>query len=160
MIALVPKPDATLGPWIDALFASYLEDRVEAGEPRETAVANVAAQREQFFSDGRLAPGHQIFDVVDDDRNVGSVWLGPPAQGTADTSYIYYVVVNDDARGAGYGRATMLAVEQWARDHGATRIALNVFGPNVVARSLYDSLDYRVMATVMYKDIAAPSGEA
>ena len=37
---------------------------------------------------------------------------------------------------------------------GGTRVGLNVFGPNAVARALYDSLGYRVMATAMYKDLA------
>ena len=47
----------------------------------------------------------------------------------------------------------MEAAEEWTRERGGTRVALNVFGPNLVARSLYDSLGYEVLATSMFKDI-------
>jgi GNAT superfamily N-acetyltransferase len=47
----------------------------------------------------------------------------------------------------------MEAAEQWTREHGGTRVALNVFGPNLTARSLYDALGYEVLATSMFKDL-------
>jgi len=36
---------------------------------------------------------------------------------------------------------------------GVTRIALNVFAKNAVARHLYDAVGYHPVATVMQKDI-------
>jgi len=42
---------------------------------------------------------------------------------------------------------------KWTRERGGTRVALNVFGPNLTARSLYDSLGYEVLATSMFKDV-------
>ena len=67
---------------------------------------------------------------------------------------VYESVQIDEAfRGEGLGRETMLAAETWARAHGGTRIGLNVFGPNTVARHLYESLGYGIMGISMYKDL-------
>ena len=38
--------------------------------------------------------------------------------------------------------------------HGGKRLGLNVFGFNTVARSLYESMDYKVLAVGMYKDFS------
>ena len=57
-------------------------------------------------------------------------------------------------RGKGYGRQTMQAAEQYVTSHGGKRLGLNVFGPNTVARRLYESMDYQVLAVGMYKDFS------
>ena len=50
----------------------------------------------------------------------------------------------------------MIAVESLVKEAGETEIGLNVFGFNEAARRLYDSLGYRVVATVMTKTIQSP----
>jgi hypothetical protein len=47
----------------------------------------------------------------------------------------------------------MLLAEGEARSHGMTSLGLNVHGQNKVARSLYDSLGYDVMAQQMKKPL-------
>ena len=51
------------------------------------------------------------------------------------------------------GREAMLLAEGEARSHGMTSLGLNVHGQNKVARSLYDSLGYDVMAQQMKKPL-------
>ena len=50
----------------------------------------------------------------------------------------------------------MMAVESLVKEAGETEIGLTVFGFNEPARHLYDSLGYRVVATVMTKTIQSP----
>jgi len=45
-------------------------------------------------------------------------------------------------RGGDVGRQAMLLLEDEARSRGLSRISLNVFGGNEIARSLYRSLGY------------------
>jgi hypothetical protein len=47
----------------------------------------------------------------------------------------------------------MQAAEGYVKSQGGTRLALNVFGLNAVARGLYESLDYKAMTIGMRKDI-------
>ena len=51
----------------------------------------------------------------------------------------------------------MLAAERWATEHGGSRIALNVFGPNTIARNLYESSGYEVASLQMRKELAPPA---
>jgi ribosomal protein S18 acetylase RimI-like enzyme len=79
--------------------------------------------------------------------------MGKPFGNLESTWFVFYVEIDEAHRGRGLGRAAMQAAEDWTKEHDGTRVALNVFGPNVVARSLYDSLGYQVMATAMFKDL-------
>jgi ribosomal protein S18 acetylase RimI-like enzyme len=106
-----------------------------------------------LFDGDRPSLGQHILDVVSDGEVVGTLWLGHQSEQSANEWFIYDIVINESLRGTGLGRATMLAAEEFVTAKSGTRLALNVFGPNTAARRLYESLDYEVMATSMYKDL-------
>jgi len=153
MIELVEKTTEEITAWIPPMLAGYIDERTAAGEPRELAEAQGASQMEQLFPGGVPAEGQHPMNVVADGEVVGTLWMGRPFGGATDTWFVFYVEVDPARRGEGLGRATMQAAEAWSREHGATKIGLNVFGHNAVARALYDSLGYRVLATNMLKDL-------
>lgn len=99
------------------------------------------------------AAGHHVFGVVADGVRVGIVWLGPSLNGDETERYLYNIEIDAPHRRRGLGRAAMRAAEAWTRADGATQLALNVFGFNDVARSLYDSLGYEVAATSMRRTL-------
>ena len=70
--------------------------------------------------------------------------MGSAAPGRETPGLVLYVEIDEAHRGQGLGREAMEAAEAWTLEHGGTRISLNVFGPNIVARSLYDSLGFQV----------------
>jgi hypothetical protein len=47
----------------------------------------------------------------------------------------------------------MQAAEDYVMSQGAKRLALNLFGPNRVARSLHELMGYKVMAIEMRIDL-------
>ena len=153
MLELVDKQQDELTLWIPMMIASYVEQRIGAGESRESAWTSAEAQREQLFPGGKVADGQHVMNLVVDGEAVGVLWMGRPLGGSEDTWFVFYVEVDESHRGRGLGRQAMEAAEAWTIAHGGQRIALNVFGPNVVARSLYDSLGFQVMATSMFKDL-------
>jgi ribosomal protein S18 acetylase RimI-like enzyme len=138
---------------VPRLTDGYVDERVVAGEDPESARATATEQNATLFPGGQAAEGQYLMHVLDGDQEVGLLWMGRPLSGPETTWFVYYVEVNPDRRGRGYGRAAMELAEAWTRDRGGTRVGLNVFGHNVVARSLYDALGYQVMATVMFKDL-------
>jgi GNAT superfamily N-acetyltransferase len=99
------------------------------------------------------AEGHHVFGVMADGRRVGIVWLGPSLHDDATERYLFNIEIDEEHRGQGLGRAAMRAAEDWTRADGASQLALNVFGFNDRARSLYDSLGYVVAATSMYRTL-------
>jgi ribosomal protein S18 acetylase RimI-like enzyme len=153
VLELVYKQPDELAHWVPAMFAGYVEERIGAGESRESAWAAASAQQEQLFPAGMPAEGQHVMNLVLDGGAVGVLWMGRPLGGDEETWYVFYVEIDEVHRGLGLGREAMVAAEGWASSHGGSRIALNVFGSNTVARALYDSLGYRVLATGMYKDL-------
>ncbi|MGB8195944.1 MAG: GNAT family N-acetyltransferase [Acidimicrobiales bacterium] len=153
MVKLETKTPSELTSWLPGKAQEYVAERVKAGENAAVAQRMSDAQFAQLFPDGSPADGQFVMNVIDDETVVGTLWMGRPFTGDGDTWYIFDIEIAKDARGRGLGRSTMEAAEEWTRERGGTRVALNVFGPNLIARSLYDSLGYEVLATSMFKDI-------
>jgi len=78
-----------------------------------------------------------------DERIVGRLSITrdphPASRHVADLG----LMVAQDARRRGAGRALMLAAEDWARDVGVRKIELHVFPYNEAALALYEQLGYR-----------------
>lgn len=153
MVTLASKTSDELATWMPMQQEQYLAERIKAGENPEVARRTADSQFAELFPDGNPAGGQFVMNVIDDEAVVGTLWMGRPFSGDADTWYIFDIEIAKDARGRGLGRAAMEAAEEWTRERGGTRVALNVFGPNLVARSLYDSMGYEVLATSMFKDV-------
>lgn len=153
MMQLVEKSGADLTQWIDQLWPEYLTSMVDAGITREAAEQNIKGHQERLFVNGRPAPGQYIFDILDDAIRVGTLWIAEPQGGDPSAWFIYDIVIDETHRGSGYGRRAMQAAEDFVRESGGQRLALNVFGPNTVARRLYESMHYRVITQSMMKDL-------
>ena len=78
-----------------------------------------------------------------DDRIVGRLSISrdphPASRHVADVG----LMVAQDSRRSGVGRALMQAAEEWARAVGVTKIELHVFPYNTAALALYDELGFR-----------------
>lgn len=94
---------------------------------------------EPFYGE-RFGPrDHLVADL--DGVLVGYIRLGfpTPLACNAHVRQIQGLVVAEEARGAGVGRALLRAAQEEARRLGARRITLRVLGHNAPARKLYES---------------------
>ena len=153
MVKLELKSSHELATWMPDKKEHYIDERVMAGETADVARAMSESQFTELFPSGTPAEGQHVMNVLEDEEVVGTLWMGRPFSGGGSTWFIFDVEIVKDMRGRGLGRAAMEAAEEWTRERGGTRVALNVFGPNLAARSLYDSLGYEVLATSMFKDV-------
>lgn len=97
------------------------------------------------FYDERFGPRDHLVAELDG-RVVGYVRLGSPTPllCNAHVRQIQGLVVAEEARGAGVGRALLRAVCEEARRHGARRLTLRVLGHNTPARRLYEAEGFAV----------------
>jgi len=150
-VTLQPMPSVDLGPWLEQSKADHIADRVDTGEDPETARRITNATSEQLFPGGVPAEGQFVFLVTEDATPVGSVWLGAGQDGPPDVWFLSSIEIDAAARGRGLGRQAIRLAEEFARRRGATKLELNVFGNNSVARRLYESLGYRISTIQMSK---------
>jgi ribosomal protein S18 acetylase RimI-like enzyme len=64
--------------------------------------------------------------------------------------WVYYVAVDPDMRGQDYGRAIMVAAEDWLRQQGVTKAMLMVRPDNKQVQAFYGRLGYDVQERVIY----------
>jgi ribosomal protein S18 acetylase RimI-like enzyme len=64
--------------------------------------------------------------------------------------WVYYVAVDPDAQGTGFGRAIMLAAEDWLRTRGVLKIQLMVRPDNSEVAAFYQTLGYGEQKRVIY----------
>jgi ribosomal protein S18 acetylase RimI-like enzyme len=154
MIRLEEKSPADFKTWMVRMWDSYYQDLVNAGTTPGDAQRNLDRNKEMLFDGDVLVKGHFVFNALDGDTVVGVLWIADKLDPVAKDWYIYDIEVDEVFRGKGYGRLTMQAAEEYVTGHGGKRLGLNVFGFNTVARSLYESMDYKVLAVGMYKDFS------
>ncbi|HEX4089149.1 MAG TPA: GNAT family N-acetyltransferase [Trebonia sp.] len=155
-LTLRPMTRAEWDEWIPRQMAGYAEHIAASGEMSEAdAWEKAKSDTARSFHAGFGTPGQLVFQVMAGDDVVGAIWIGVPGP-SADRqmAWVYTIEVDPAYRGRDYGRAAMILAEDEARSHGMTSLGLNVHGQNTVARGLYDSLGYEVMALQMKKPLS------
>ncbi|MEF2977008.1 GNAT family N-acetyltransferase [Subtercola sp. YIM 133946] len=152
-VTLRPMPDEVMRSWLDTSNAHYEAERVANGDSPEEAARRARESREQYFPGDQPIASHAVFEVLAGGEPVGVLWLGPLTDERPDEWWVFDIEIDEAHRGQGYGRATMRLAETAARERGAVKLGLNVFGSNTVAQSLYTSLDYTVTAINMSKSL-------
>ncbi len=134
--------------YLEASTAEYRQELLDSGLSLDEAEENIA-RTSALFDD-------QFFlNVLREGEKVGTLWLGL-RNGVGPDWWIFDIVIDEAHRGTGLGRPTLRAAEEFVATHGGIRLGLNVFGPNKVARHLYDAAGYVVSTQQMYKDLATP----
>lgn len=106
----------------------------------QTEMAGTQAKREALEAVlARIAAPARVFIAYDPDLKPVAANLVVNADGIA---FFLNVVVAENMRGLGYGRAIMHAGLNWAAQKGATSAALQVQADNDPAVSLYSSLGF------------------
>jgi ribosomal protein S18 acetylase RimI-like enzyme len=146
--------DEEFTPWREHSLHAYAAERAAAhGRSYEDVLPEAKRQIETILPEGRTTKGHHFLRVLEDGRPVGWLWIGPhpDKQGAA---WINDIEIDEEVRGRGIGRRAMLAAEKLMAAEGATELGLNVFGPNLHAIALYQSLGYATVAMQMNKRLA------
>ena len=64
--------------------------------------------------------------------------------------WVYYVAVDPDRQGKGFGRAIMTAAEDWLRATGIEKLQLLVRPGNTQVKAFYESLGYGEQPRIMF----------
>ena len=154
-LTLRPMTEEEFGPWYEELNGDYERELIDfAGMPPDAARRKAKADHDSLLGDrGLETEGHLVSVLEDEGARVGDLWLAEQERGGGRFLWIYYIRVDAERRGQGYGKQAMRLAEEEARRRGLTQIRLNVWGGNEVARSLYRSLGYSEDSVEMSKAV-------
>jgi GNAT superfamily N-acetyltransferase len=137
---LTLRPEPSDGPAARTLWAEYMAD-VAARLPGFEPTAEIFATPDAF-----TGPGTAWLVGYDDGRAVCCGGLRAVAEpGVAEIKRMF---VTHGARGRGFGRTLLAALEAVAVEHGCTTVRLYTTEVLVEARALYESAGYRLVGTV------------
>ena len=155
MVTLEPMSLEAWEQWRSAAVRGYAADKVRVGTwPAEGAEARSEREFADLLPEGLATPGHELRSIVNEAGEVvGTLWFGPHPEAGRGTCFIWDIEVLAEARGRGYGRAALVALEPIARGLGYDAIGLHVFGDNEVARNLYRSSGYVETDVTMRKTL-------
>jgi GNAT superfamily N-acetyltransferase len=123
----------------------YAQDKIRSGEWAEHEALRLSAtDHDALLPLGVDTPDHHLFTVydADTDERVATIWLTLRPVASRVEGFVYDIEVVEKYRGQGYGRATMLAGIEKARELRADTVGLHVFGHNALAHALYKSLGF------------------
>jgi ribosomal protein S18 acetylase RimI-like enzyme len=139
--------------WREFTVPEYAAEKIASGAWAEADALRLARESvDKLLPEGLATPYHYLNTLCleADGRKVGHVWFA--AENTH--AYLYDIVIHQEFRGQGLGRATMESLESAVLALGLTTIKLHVFGQNHAAQSLYSSLGYETTDLNMRKLLA------
>ncbi len=151
-VTLRPLPAERMPAWLQRSAREYAADLIVGGHLAADAHRVAVQGMADSFPEGAPSPGHRVFDVIGDaGETVGYLWIGPYSGDGNDAWWVWDIVIDENERGRGLGRATMVLAERYAKSQGARTLGLSVFGFNAAARHLYESLGYGTTTIKMSK---------
>ena len=157
-IKLVELDDASFREFRKHLARDYAQDKVRAGVwSQAEAEGRASRELDELLPDGPATRDHFLYSVRDDSlpAEVGIVWFALKNSGVGRSLWIYDIIVHEQFRRRGYARRTLELVEEKARELGAGKVELHVFGHNDGARALYEQMGYGVTSIIMAKQVRA-----
>ncbi len=88
----------------------------------------------------RRGPQSDVLVAKTDNKVVASVMVGHDGH----RGIVYYVSVDPNVQGKGYGKQVMAAAEDWLRARGVWKLNLLVRAENDAVRGFYEALGYQV----------------
>ena len=126
---------------------------------RSRAVSEADADQQSKATFQRLLPHGKetadqlIMTVWSENRVVGHLWIAMKSDHGRREAFGYDMELIASARGKGLGRELMNVAHALLHNSGVSRVGLNVFGHNEIARNLYQSLGYKPVEERRYKDL-------
>lgn len=152
-IHLLPMTPSYYAGWLDHAIQSFADDKQRThGYAPDQALKLATDSIKGLLPDGPDSKDQHLFMVQDETGTpIGQAWLAMKDDYGLRRCFIYEIEIHEQYQGAGFGRATMQALEKTARELGADALGLHVFSFNEPAQNLYRSLGFDVTGLSMEK---------
>jgi ribosomal protein S18 acetylase RimI-like enzyme len=145
MVRLAPMSPEEYQRFITGSTESYAQEHVRAGTWTEAESLDRAREEiRTLLPSGLETPDHFLRVILDEatGERAGELWFALQHEVGAPQLFVFWIGIDEPYRRRGFASATFHLLEQEARDRGAVRVALHVFGDNLNAQALYRKLGY------------------
>ena len=120
--------------------------------------ADKKAKEEQYglLPDGINTKDHFLFTIIQDKNNIGSIWFAKLEKKQKYIAFIFYIGIDEDLRGKGFGTTAMKMIELEIKKIGLNTIRLHVLKNNLPAIKVYNKLDYNIFTNYDKYDVNDP----
>jgi ribosomal protein S18 acetylase RimI-like enzyme len=154
MIRLVPMTETELEMHLEKTIPEYAAENVAAGYwSEEEALERSRKAFANLLPQGVKTENNYLFRIQLEESGdkIGMIWM--KHETPRPHGFIYDIALDEEQRGKGYGKQTMLALEEVARELGLKTIGLHVFANNMAAMKLYKGMGYEVTSQNMTKKL-------
>lgn len=153
-ISLRKMNQAEFSDWQERSIAEYAKDKQQSlGIGKAKALQLSQESYSALLPDGLETPDNLLFVAVRGQQVLGWLWFKITRDWGVTSAFVYDLEVRPEHRRQGVASAVMRLLEDGARQLGACKIALHVFGQNTGARDLYAKAGYRITDYSMAKDL-------
>jgi ribosomal protein S18 acetylase RimI-like enzyme len=152
-IQLVPMNEAEYLVWHKKSVDNYRDENHKNGMTLAEAQKKSDDDFAKLLPDGLKSIDQYVMSIKANGLWIGTLWIGVRGAQDNRKAFIYDIVLDESAKGKGYGKIAMKLLEDKVRSLGLYHIGLHVFGHNTIARNLYTSLGYEVTNLNMEKKL-------
>jgi ribosomal protein S18 acetylase RimI-like enzyme len=149
MITLEPMQQEDFDRVIENEIKEYAADHVRNGNwPAEGALERSRKEFEALLPKGIHSTDQYLWAIVDlENKKIGMLWVQVKDQ----KAFIYDFIIDESFRGKGYGKQTLLAMDEKLKSMNVESVGLHVFGDNITAQELYKKMGYQITGIHMNK---------
>jgi ribosomal protein S18 acetylase RimI-like enzyme len=154
MTTLSPMTQESFERFLERTIPEYAQEKVEAGNwQAEGALQRSRDEFHRLLPDGLTTQKNYLYSLhLERDglrHEVGVLWLAD----MDGTGFIFELFVAEAFRHQGVASTAMRLLEGEARRLGLNRLALHVFGHNLIAKRLYEKLGFEITNINMAKSL-------
>ncbi len=134
----------------------YAVDKTVAGTwSKDEAAALSEEAISKLLPEGLATKDVFLYTVLDaaEGTPIGNLWVQYSESKKGREAFILDIVIHEAYQGKGFGKQTLQALDDIAREQGAASIGLHVFGHNQRAYNLYQKMGYETTDMVMRKNL-------
>lgn len=152
-VDLVPMDQEQFQSYLEQGVRRYAAENVKAGyRTEEDAEERSREDHLRLLPQGLETPSNHLFIIRErgSGKSVGALWIKIEEEGRR-SGFIYDIFIEERCRGKGLGKATMRALDRFAKEKGLRALYLHVFSHNPVAIHLYQESGFVVKSMNLEK---------
>ncbi len=151
MVKLAPIQQEDFERFLEHEIGAYANAHVKNGNwAPEGALEKSRKEFESLLPDGINSKHQYLWSILDEDDNkIGVLWVQVKDQ----KGFIYDLIIDEAFRGKGYGKQSLMAMDEKLKAMNVESVALHVFGDNVTAQELYKKMGFEITGIHLRKQL-------